>query len=126
MAERTENYSTDFVARGHYDYVVKLRMKANELLTKAEFEMDQESEEQFRKIMKVFVREMSPKYIRRKDIDRPKLLEEKRVENMSLNELETVLQDLIRLQEALGITSMAKNEYEIDTLGAVDAEADKE
>lgn len=126
MAERTQNYSTDFVSRDYYAYLVNLRVKANQELVAAQTRKDLERQEDFKTAMTLLVREMRPKYLRREDIERPKILDEKRVEDMSIKELDELLMDLSRLQEALGITSMAKNEFEIDTMGAVDAEAEQE
>lgn len=126
MAEKTQNYSTDFVSRDYYAYLVNLRVKANQELVAAQTRKDLERQEDFKTAMKLLVREMRPKYLRREDIERPEILDEKRVEDMSIKELDQLLMDFSRLQEALGITSMAKNEFEIDTMGAVDAEADKQ
>lgn len=126
MAERTQNYSTDFVSRDYYAYLVNLRVKANQELVAAQTRKDLERQEDFKTAMKLLVREMRPKYLRREDIERPEILDEKRVEDMSIKELDELLMNFSRLQEALGITSMARNEFEIDTMGAVDAEADKQ
>jgi len=71
---------------------------------------------------------MNPKFDRREDMERPEILEARDSLDMTavgMNDCRVILRKITALQERLGITSMAKNEYAMDSIGAVDAEADK-
>lgn len=100
-------------------------MNCTFLLMKAQKDQDPDLQNEFIWNLKWLAFEMDPKYERREDLDKPEELENKEVENLTLNEAQKVLKSMMTLQERLGITSKARNEYEMDTIGAVDAEADK-
>ena len=128
MAERTDNYSTRFVSQGYYSYLVELRAKCNMLLTDLDSNQDTATQKEFKQMLTLLVREMNPKFDRREDMERPEILEERDSLDMTgigMNDCRIILRKITALQERLGITSMAKNEYEMDPIGAVDAEADK-
>ena len=122
--KRTDNYSTDFISQDYYSYLVELRKICNYILTLAEKETDPEIQDDFFWHLKLLVREMEPKYERRQDIDKPEELK-KEVEELNLREGQSILSSVSTLQERLGITSMARNDYEMDPIGAVDAEGDR-
>lgn len=123
--KRTQNYSTDYVNDNYYKTLVDVRMNCTFLLMKAQKDQDPDLQNEFIWNLKWLAFEMDPKYERREDLDKPEELENKEVENLTLNEAQKVLKSMMTLQERLGITSKARNEYEMDTIGAVDAEADK-
>jgi len=128
MAERTDNYSTRFVSQGYYSYLVELRAKCNMLLTELDSSQDTDTQQEFKQMLTLLVREMNPKFDRREDMERPEILEARDTLDMTavgINDCRVILRKITALQERLGITSMAKNEYAMDTIGAVDAEADK-
>lgn len=124
--ERSENYSTRFVSQGYYSWLVELRAHCNMLLTELDSTQDLDTQKEFKKNLTLLVREMESKYQRRKDIDKPEVLDDKNDYNMSdvdLNDCREVLQSIRNLQEKLGITSMARNEYEMDEMGMTDKNA---
>lgn len=126
--KRTENYSTDFVSRDYYSYLVQLRQRCNMLLTRLEAERDPEVQEEFKMWLTLLTREMKPKYERREDMSVPEQLQGERagkVSELSVKDCTDVLSSISTLQERLGITSMARNKYEMDSMGAVDAEAER-
>lgn len=126
MAERTENYSTRFVSQGYYSYLVELRAKCNMLLTDFDSSQDPEIQDEFKQMLTLLVREMNPKFDRREDMDRPETLENRdRLDmgSVGMDECREILRKVSKLQERLGITSMAKNEYEMDPMGEVDKNA---
>lgn len=122
MSDRTQDYSTDYVSQNYYNHLVQLRQNANLLLTQVEAEKDPQMQKKFKWFMKLLVREMEPKYMRRTDMDKPEILENKEVEELTHKECEKVLKSICRLQEKLGITAMSTNEYRIDKTGVTDKE----
>jgi len=125
MADRTDNYSTDYHSAGYYQKLVELRMQANKLLTELEFSSEPDTQERFKRVLSLLAKEMEPKYQRRKDMDEPSILEENESLDMSKVDVKTcgeLLRSFTDLQEKLGITSMAKNEYEVQEKGAVKKE----
>lgn len=120
MAERTKNYSTQFVSQGYYSYLVELRAKCNMMLTELDASQDIEKQEEFKQMLTLLVREMNPKFDRREDMERPEELEDRdnlNMSNVGLDSCREILREVTTLQERLGITSMAKNEYAMDEMG---------
>jgi len=115
--KKSENYKTDFVSRDYYSYLVELRQECNYLFISTQKENDPNIQEQFKWSLKLLVWEMKPKYLRRQDEDMPDALE-KDVQNCTMRECEIILESINRLQEKLGITSKAREEYEKDLQGA--------
>ena len=123
--KRTDNYSTEYISSDYYSTLVDARMHANYLLTELEFNEDPETQERFMKTMSFLTKEMEKKYQRRKDVEKPEVLEEMdtvNVQELTVNQCRTVLDTIRDLQEKLGITSMARNDYEMDEKGAVKKE----
>lgn len=119
--KRSDNYSTRFVSQGYYSYLVELRADCNILLTDLDFDEDPKTQREFKRSLTLLVREMNPKFDRREDMDRPEELKDRGNRNMSdvsLDSCRKILRELTTLQERVGITSMAKNEYEMDEMGA--------
>jgi len=120
MAERTDNYSTRFVSQGYYSYLVELRAKCNMLLTELDSSQDTDTQQEFKQMLTLLVREMNPKFDRREDMERPEILEDRDTLDMTavgINDCRVILRKITALQERLGITSMAKNEYAMDEMG---------
>jgi len=118
--DRTENYSTEYHSAGYYRTLVELRLQANKLLTKLEFDKDPSTQQEFKQVLSLLAKEMGSKYQRREDVEKPELLKEKESLNMNdvpVNKCRSLLDSFRDLQEKLGITSMAKNEYELDPKG---------
>lgn len=124
--DRSDNYNTDYTSHTYYRTLVEWRQKANYLLTRVEANKDPELQEEFKWFMKLLIREMKPKYMRREDVEKPDELEnsDKKVEDMSLKELREVLENICILQEKLGITSRATQEWEMEEKGAENKEDD--
>jgi len=123
--KRTENYSTEYASVGYYKFLVNLRLEANKLLTEFEFSNQKKSQDDFKKVLSMLAKEMEPKYQRREDTEKPDVLEDRDDFDMSdvnINDCRSLLQSFRDLQEKLGITSMARNDYEMDEKGAVKKE----
>jgi len=123
--DRTDNYSTEYQNAEYYRRLVDLRMEANKLLTELQFDQDRDTQRRFKKVLSFLAKEMEPKYQRRTDMEKPKILERDAELDMSkveVNQCAELLEDFRDLQEKLGITSMARNEYELDEKGAVKKE----
>jgi len=121
--EETDNYSTEYISQGYYRTLVDARMMANQLLTKVEFEKDPGVQSEFKRVLSFLAKEMEPKYMRRGDMDKPEELEE--LDNYDLSgvgvdDCRKILESFRELQEVLGITSMARREYELNERGAKD------
>jgi len=121
--EETDNYSTEYISQGYYRTLVDARMMANQLLTKVEFEKDPGVQSEFKRVLSFLAKEMEPKYMRRDDMDKPEELEE--LDNYDLSgvgvdDCRKILESFRELQEVLGITSMARREYELNERGAKD------
>ena len=121
--EETDNYSTEYISQGYYRTLVDARMMANQLLTKVEFEKDPGVQSEFKRVLSFLAKEMEPKYMRRDDMDKPEQLEE--LDNYDLSgvgvdDCRKILESFRELQEVLGITSMARREYELNERGAKD------
>ena len=119
--EETDNYSTEYISQGYYRTLVDARMMANQLLTKVEFEKDPGVQSEFKRVLSFLAKEMEPKYMRRDDMDKPEQLEE--LDNYDLSgvgvdDCRKILESFRELQEVLGITSMARREYELNERGA--------
>jgi hypothetical protein len=90
------------------------------MLTKLQFEQSPEVQEQFKQHLSLLAKEMSPKYQRREDVDKPDVLEDNEgvaLTDVSVKECQELLASFRDLQEKLGITSMARNEYEVSQKG---------
>lgn len=124
MSQATDNYKTEHISQDYYKYLVDLRRKCNQLHTSLRFEPDSEKQRKFKQYMTLLIKEMKPKYDRRKDMDKPEELEED-IKTLSVDELDGLLEDISLLQERLGITSMARRQYELKAKGAVDKENDE-
>lgn len=123
--DRTDNYSTEYISSGYYTQLVEARMEANKLLTKLEFEEDPEIQSRFKRVLSFLAKEMEKKYQRREDLDKPdelSKLDNYDMSQLNVNECRQVLESFRDLQEKLGITSMARNEYELSKKGAVEKE----
>jgi len=121
--EETDNYSTEYISQGYYRTLVDARMMANQLLTKVEFEKDPGVQSEFKRVLSFLAKEMEPKYMRRDDMDKPEELED--LDNYDLSgvgvdDCRKILESFRELQEVLGITSMARREYELNERGAKD------
>lgn len=117
MAEKTDNYETDYISNDHYIRCVQLRHECNDLLTKAERTRNVEDAEKFKWFLKLYYREMHPKFNERKDVENP-LNQDDEIEEIDLKKCEDVLLTLNRLQNKLGITSKAYKRYEKSKEGA--------
>lgn len=123
--DRTDNYSTEYHSVGYYKTLVELRLQANKLLTELEFDSDTETQKRFKQVLSLLAKEMESKYQRRDDLEKPDELQDRDNFNMSqvsVNDARNILNSFRNLQEKLGITSMAKAEYEMDEKGAVKKE----
>jgi len=122
MADKTQNYSTDYHSAGYYRTLVELRLQSNKLLTELQFDADPERQKQFKRVLSLLAKEMAPKYQRREDTEKPDALKKDvalDLSNIDVNECADLLRSFRDLQEKLGITSMASNEYKVDEKGAV-------
>jgi len=120
--KRTDDYSTDYHSSNYYRMLVDLRMQSNKLLTELQFDEDRETQEKFKRVLSMLAKEMEPKYQRRTDVNKPQVLEEVDeldLSSVSVKKCSKLLHSFTDLQEKLGITSMAKNDYELDEKGAV-------
>jgi len=120
--DRSDNYSTEFISQGYYRTLVDARMMANQLLTKLEFEQDPGVQSEFKRVLSFLAKEMEPKYMRREDMEKPdelKNLDNYDLSGVGLNDCREILKSFRQLQEKLGITSMARREYELNEKGAV-------
>lgn len=125
MADKTGKYRTQYESIPYYNYLVRLRQEANLLLTEWEREQDLEKQSEFKDVMKLLIREMEPKYQRRKDIDKPEILQnwqDSETLDLNVKELRKVLYSIRDLQEKLGIVSKARQEYAVEEMGEVSAE----
>ena len=119
--DRTNNYKADFSGVKYYTYLINLRQESNIRLTEAERSTSVEKEMNFKWVLKLYAREMKPKYIKREDTDMPDLLKSDReIEDMSIRECERILENLNRLQEKIAITARERPEYELNERGAKD------
>ena len=117
MAEKTDNYETDYISNDHYIRCVQLRHECNDLLTKAERTSDRENSQKFKWFLKLYYREMYPKFEERQDVEDP-VDEDEEINELTLGECESVLMTLNLLQNKLGITSKAYKRYEKTKEGA--------
>jgi len=123
--KRTENYSTEYISSDYYSTLVEARMEANYLLTQLEFTQDKKIQDRFKQTMSFLTKEMEKKYQRREDVEKPepiKNVDHINMNDLSVNDCRNVLASIRDLQEKLGITSMARNDYEMDEKGAVKKE----
>jgi hypothetical protein len=121
VVEKSGDYNTDFIAGNYYQTLVDARMQANVLLTKLEAERDPQVQEEFKRVLSFLAKEMEAKYQRRENKEKPDPLENMDDYNMTdvcLDDCRDVLEDFRDLQEKLGITSMARREYQTSKKGA--------
>ena len=121
--DETDNYSTEYISQGYYRTLVDARMMANQLLTKVEFEKDTGVQSKFKRVLSFLAKEMEPKYMRRDDMDKPEELEgldNYDLSGVGVDDCRKILESFRELQEVLGITSMARREYELNERGAKD------
>jgi hypothetical protein len=120
--KRTDNYSTEYISSDYYSTLVEARMEANYLLTQLEFSEDPDIQKRFKQVMSFLTKEMLEKYQRREDVEKPDAIQEVDfidMQELDVNDCRKVLASIRDLQEKLGITSMARNDYEMDEKGAV-------
>jgi hypothetical protein len=119
--ERSDDYETEFVSNNYYQTLVDARLEANKLLTKLEAEKDPEVQERFKRVLSFLAKEMEAKYQRRSDKDKPEILQRDNYDmtGVGLDDCREILQDFRDLQEKLGITSMARQQYQTRKKGAV-------
>jgi len=120
--ERSDDYETEFVSNNYYQTLVDARLEANKMLTKLEAENDPAVQERFKRVLSFLAKEMEAKYQRRSDKEKPEILQDRDDYNMTdvgLDDCRQILQDFRDLQEKLGITSMARQQYQTSKKGAV-------
>jgi len=120
--ERSEDYETEFVSNNYYQTLVDARLEANKMLTKLEAENDPAVQERFKRVLSFLAKEMEAKYQRRTDKEKPEILQRDKYDmtDVGLDDCREILQDFRDLQEKLGITSMARQQYQTSKKGAVD------
>lgn len=121
----SDNFETEFVSGEYYRTLVEAKLRGNMLLTQLETDNDQETQRQFKSVISFLSREISPKYDRREDLDRPDILEDREkydMTNVGVQKCRELLRDYSRLMEKLGIVSMARRQYEMKEKGAVKKE----
>lgn len=119
--ERSDDYETEFVSNNYYQTLVDARLEANKMLTKLEAEKDPEVQERFKRVLSFLAKEMEAKYQRRSDKEKPEILQRDDYDmtDVGLDDCREILQDFRDLQEKLGITSMARQQYQTEKKGAV-------
>lgn len=123
--KRTDNYSTEYISSDYYSTLVEARMEANYLLTQLEFSEDPDIQTRFKQVMSFLTKEMLEKYQRREDVEKPDAIQKVDfidMQELDVNDCRKILASIRDLQEKLGITSMARNDYEMDEKGAVKKE----
>jgi len=120
--ERSDDYETEFVSNNYYQTLVDARLEANKMLTKLEAENDPAVQERFKRVLSFLAKEMEAKYQRRSDKEKPEILQRDNYDmtDVGLDDCREILQDFRDLQEKLGITSMARQQYQTSKKGAVD------
>jgi len=119
--ERSDDYETEFVSNNYYQTLVDARLEANKMLTKLEAENDPAVQERFKRVLSFLAKEMEAKYQRRSDKEKPEILQRDNYDmtDVGLDDCREILQDFRDLQEKLGITSMARQQYQTSKKGAV-------
>jgi len=119
--ERSDDYETEFVSNNYYQTLVDARLEANKMLTKLEAENDPAVQERFKRVLSFLAKEMEAKYQRRSDKEKPEILQRDNYDmtDVGLDDCREILQDFRDLQEKLGITSMARQQYQTSKRGAV-------
>lgn len=119
--ERSEDYETEFVSNNYYQTLVDARLEANKMLTKLEAENDPAVQQRFKRVLSFLAKEMEAKYQRRSDKEKPEILQRDNYDmtDVGLDDCREILQDFRDLQEKLGITSMARQQYQTSKKGAV-------
>lgn len=119
--ERSDDYETEFVSNNYYQTLVDARLEANKMLTKLEAENDPAVQERFKRVLSFLAKEMESKYQRRSDKEKPDILQRDNYDmtDVGLDDCREILQDFRDLQEKLGITSMARQQYQTSKKGAV-------
>jgi len=119
--ERSDDYETEFVSNNYYQTLVDARLEANKMLTKLEAENDPAVQQRFKRVLSFLAKEMEAKYQRRSDKEKPEILQRDNYDmtDVGLDDCREILQDFRDLQEKLGITSMARQQYQTSKKGAV-------